>query len=75
MVTDLAMPGMNGLTLIHEAQRLRSRLPAILLTGYAEDAAVLAVGGAMSGSYSLIRKPVVGPQLADRIAAMLEPVQ
>ena len=75
LVTDLSMPGMNGLALIQEAQRLRSRLPAILLTGYAEDAAGLAVGGAVSGSYSLVRKPIVGAQLADRIAAMLEPVK
>ena len=73
LVSDLAMQGINGLTLIQEAQRLRSRLPAILLTGYAEDATALAVGGAVSGSYSLIRKPASGAQLADRIAAMLEP--
>ena len=75
LVTDLAMPGMDGLALIQEAQRLRPRLPAILLTGYAEDAAGLAVGGAVSGSYSLIRKPVLGAQLMDRIVAMLEPVK
>jgi PAS domain S-box-containing protein len=73
LVTDLAMPGSNGLTLIQEAQRLRPGLPAILLSGYAEDAAALAVGGAVSGSYSLLRKPVSGPQLANRIAAVLEP--
>jgi PAS domain S-box-containing protein len=73
LVTDLAMPGMNGLTLIQKAQQVRARLPAILLTGYAEDAAALAVGGAVTGSYSLIRKPVSGAQLADRVAAMLEP--
>jgi signal transduction histidine kinase len=74
LVTDLAMPGMNGLRLIQEARHLRSRLPAILLTGYAEDAGSLAVGGAGSGSYSLIRKPVSGELLAGRIAAMLKPV-
>jgi PAS domain S-box-containing protein len=73
LVTDLAMPGMNGLLLIQQAQRLRSGLPAILLSGYAEDATALAVGGAVSGSYSLLRKPVLGPQLAHRIAAVLEP--
>jgi PAS domain S-box-containing protein len=72
LITDLSMPGMNGLALIQAAQRLRSRLPAILLTGYAEDAAGLAVGGAVSGSYSLVRKPIVSAQLASRIAAMLE---
>jgi PAS domain S-box-containing protein len=75
MVTDLAMPRMNGLALIQAAQRLRSRLPAILLSGYAEDAAALAVEGAVNGSYSLIRKPVSGESLADRIAAVLEPAR
>jgi PAS domain S-box-containing protein len=73
LVTDLAMPGMNGLALIQEAQRLRPGLPAVLLSGYAEDAATLAVAGAVNGSYSLIGKPVSGTQLTRRIAAMLEP--
>jgi PAS domain S-box-containing protein len=74
LVTDLAMPGMSGLTLIEKAQCLRSGLPAILLSGYVEDAAALAVVGAVNGSYSLLRKPISGTQLASRIAAMLEPV-
>ena len=74
MVTDLSMPGMSGLTLIREAQALRPGLPAILLTGYSGDAAALAVGGAVSGSYSLIRKPVPGSQLIGRVAALLEAV-
>ncbi|MDR3539281.1 MAG: PAS domain S-box protein [Acetobacteraceae bacterium] len=74
MVTDLSMPGMSGLTLIRAAQVLRPGLPAILLTGYSGDAAALAVGGAVSGSYSLVRKPVPGAQLIGRVAAMLEAV-
>jgi hypothetical protein len=39
------------------------------------NASTAAVGGAASGSYSLICKPVLGTQLIDRIAAMLEPVE
>jgi PAS domain S-box-containing protein len=74
LVTDLSMPGMSGLTLIRAAQALRPGLPAILLTGYSGDAAALAVGGAVSGAYSLIRKPVPGAQLIGRVAAMLEAV-
>jgi signal transduction histidine kinase len=74
IVTDLVMPGMSGLTLIQNAQSLRPRLAAILLTGYAEDASGLAVSGAMTGSYSLIHKPVLGTQLASRIAQVVEPV-
>ena len=53
------------------AQELRTKLPAVLLTGYAGDGATLAVGRALSGPFSLLRKPVVGTQLLDRISALL----
>jgi CheY-like chemotaxis protein len=62
---------MDGLALIRAAQQQRPGLPAVLLTGYAGDGAALAVGGALSGSFSLLRKPVSGAQLADRITALL----
>nr|WP_294509053.1 PAS domain S-box protein [uncultured Rhodopila sp.] len=71
IVSDLTMPGMDGLALIRMAQQQRPGLPAVLLTGYAGDGAALAVGGALSGSFSLLRKPVSGLQLADRINALL----
>jgi len=71
LVSDLTMPGMDGLSLIRSAQSLRPGLPAILLTGYAGDGAALAVGGAVSGTFSLLRKPVSGSQLVDRITALL----
>ena len=58
LVTDLSMPGMDGLALIRAAQVRRPGLPAVLLTGYAGDGAALAMGGAVSGSFSLLRKPV-----------------
>ncbi len=71
IVSDLTMPGMDGLTLIRSAQERRPGLPAVLLTGYAGDGAALAVGGAISGTFSLLRKPVSGTQLVDRINALL----
>jgi PAS domain S-box-containing protein len=71
IVSDLTMPGMDGLELIRAAQERRPGLPAVLLTGYAGDGATLAVGGAISGTFSLLRKPVTGTQLADRINALL----
>lgn len=37
MVTDLKMPGMNGLELIRSAKRMRSGLAAILMTAYGDD--------------------------------------
>ncbi len=72
LVSDLSMPGMDGVALIGEAQRRRPRLPAILLTGYAGDAATLPADGAPRGAFSLLRKPVGAPQLADRAAALLK---
>lgn len=72
LVSDLSMPGMDGLVLIQNAQRRRPGLPAILLTGYATDAAELALGGALSGTFSLLRKPVDAKVLADRVAVLLE---
>ncbi|MDR3538949.1 MAG: PAS-domain containing protein [Acetobacteraceae bacterium] len=71
LVTDLAMPGINGLTVIQEAQRGRHGLPAVLLTGYAGEGAQLAVGDALTGAFALLRNPVTGAQLADRIEALL----
>ena len=71
IVSDLTMPGMDGLSLIRAAQERRPGLPAILLTGYAGEGAALAVGGALSGAFSLLRKPVTGPQLVERINALL----
>jgi len=72
LVSDLTMPGIDGLALIRESQALRPGLPAILLTGYAGDGAALAIGGAIAGTFSLLRKPIAGVQLVDRISSLLE---
>jgi signal transduction histidine kinase/ActR/RegA family two-component response regulator len=72
LVTDLSMPGLDGLALIREAQRRRPGLPAILLTGFATDLAEIAVGGALSGRFSLLRKPIDAGMLAERVDALLK---
>jgi ActR/RegA family two-component response regulator len=63
---------MNGLAVIREAQRRRRGLRAILLTGFVSNAAEIAVSGALSGSFSLVRKPATISQLAERVAMLLE---
>jgi CheY-like chemotaxis protein len=72
IITDLSMPGMDGVSLIRAAQVRKPRLPAILLTGYAGETAALAVGRELNGSFTLLRKPVTGDHLADRVATLLE---
>ncbi|MFL5256568.1 MAG: response regulator, partial [Rhodopila sp.] len=65
LVSDLSMPGMNGVTTIEKARSLRPGLPCFLLTGYVGDRAALAAGDA----FTLVRKPVSAPALAARIEA------
>ena len=50
LISDFAMPGMNGLRLIHEARRRRPELPALLLTGYADAGVQLALEDARRGA-------------------------
>ncbi len=72
LITDLSMPGMDGIALIREAQRRRPGLRAILLTGFATDAAELAIGGTIRGTFSLLRKPIEPSVLAERAAVMID---
>jgi len=71
LVTDLSMPGMDGVAFIRAAQQLRPRLPAVLLTGYAGDGAALVVGEAIPGTFLLLRKPIDIHDLVDRVQALL----
>jgi PAS domain S-box-containing protein len=71
LVSDLSMPGMDGVNLILEAQARRPGMPAVLLTGYAGDAVMLALGRRIEGPFALMRKPSQGQMLADQLLALL----
>jgi PAS domain S-box-containing protein len=71
VVTDLSMSGVDGLAVIRGMQARSPGLPAVLLTGYAGHETALALSGAMSGTFSLLRKPVTEVQLLDRVSALL----
>jgi PAS domain S-box-containing protein len=71
LVSDLSMPGMDGVALIRAVQERRPHMPAILLTGYAGDVTAFAVGKAFTGPFSLLRKPISGMLLADGVAMLL----
>jgi CheY-like chemotaxis protein len=73
LVSDLTMPGMDGLELIREAQARRPGLPAVLITGDPAEVAVPSDDGARAAAaFQLMHKPISGAHLLDRIAAMLE---
>ena len=50
LIADLQMPGIDGLSVIREAKRLKADLPVIIITGYStETAAIEAVNLGVSG--------------------------
>ena len=71
LISDFAMPGMNGLTLIQETRRRRPELPALLLTGSADAGVRLAVEDTAMAGTALLHKPVSGTALAESAAALL----
>ena len=64
LLTDFAMPGMNGLDTIRSAIRERPSLNALLMTGYADEDAVADA----RDSVPVIRKPIDLDELMRRIA-------
>src|SRR6266581_7309898 len=56
IVSDIKMPGMDGLALLAKIQELRPDTPTLLITGHGEhDLAVRALRG---GAYDFIQKPI-----------------
>ena len=71
LVTDLSMPGMDGFALITEMHRRYPLVPAILVTGYAGDAASSVRCGAARGDFMLLQKPLRTAQLVECISTSL----
>jgi len=56
VVTDIKMPGMDGLGILGEVKKLRPKTPTLLITGHGEhDLAVQALRG---GAYDFVQKPI-----------------
>lgn len=69
LIADLKMPGMDGLTLIREAKRLRADLPVIIITGFStESSAIDAVNLGVAG---YLTKPFRVPQVLAAAARAL----
>jgi excisionase family DNA binding protein len=72
LIADLKMPGIDGLSVIREAKRLKADMPVIIITGYSsESAAIEAVNLGVTG---YLTKPFRVPQvLAAAAKAIGEP--
>jgi len=66
LITDYAMPDMNGVELAHAARQLRPGLPIVLATGYSE-----LPSGAMS-DLPRLTKPYQQSDLAIHVTALLD---
>ena len=61
LIADLKMPGMDGLTLIRQAKRMKADLPVIIITGFStESSAIEAVNLGVAG---YLTKPFRVPQV------------
>jgi excisionase family DNA binding protein len=69
LITDLKMPGMDGLTVIHEARRLQSDLPVIIITGFSTEAS--AIEAANVGVAGYLTKPFKVPKVLQVAAKAL----
>ena len=67
LLTDIVMPGMNGLSLAARAHHLRPSLPVIFMTGFANE-----YQAELSGSVCL-RKPFKAAELLTAIQDVIGP--
>jgi excisionase family DNA binding protein len=69
LIADLKMPGMDGLTLIRQAKKLKADLPVIIITGFStESSAIEAVNLGVAG---YLTKPFRVPQVLAAAAKAL----
>lgn len=69
LISDLNMPGMDGLSLIREVRRFDAKLPVLIITGYStESSAIEAVNLGVAG---YLTKPFGGSQMLAAAAKAL----
>jgi excisionase family DNA binding protein len=69
LITDLKMPGVDGLSLIREARRLRTTLPIVIITGFSTEAS--AIEAVNLGVCGYLTKPFRIPQVLATTARAL----
>lgn len=69
LITDLKMPGVDGLAVIREARRLKADLPVIIITGYSTEAS--AIDALNLGVSGYLTKPFRVPMVLAKAAKAL----
>ena len=63
LITDLKMPGLDGLSVITAARRVDSKLPVIVITGYSSESS--AIEAANLGVSGYLTKPFKVPKILE----------
>jgi DNA-binding NtrC family response regulator len=66
IVTDYAMPGLNGINLLQQVHEIDKTLPGLIITGYYE----LGCGEAIDGAF-ILRKPFNRAQLIECVDGLV----
>ena len=72
LVTDLSMPGLDGVGLIKAVRARLPDTPAILLTGFASLESEAGFGAEITQRFAVLRKPASGQDVIDRLEALME---
>lgn len=70
VITDIRMPGMDGMTLMSRVRDIDPDIPVLLITGHAD--VQLAVTAMREGAYDFLEKPFNAQHLADVAARALD---
>ncbi|EWY38024.1 Fis family transcriptional regulator [Skermanella stibiiresistens SB22] len=70
IVTDVRLPGMNGLALLEHATRADPKLPVVVITGHGDIS--MAVEAMRIGAYDFIEKPFPTERLVNSVQRALE---
>ncbi len=70
VVTDVRLPGMDGLELQRRLHTLDSGLPVVVMTGHGDVS--MAVAAMRDGAYDFIEKPFASERLLDTVRRALE---
>jgi CheY-like chemotaxis protein len=69
LLTDLSMPGADGITLIQRSRAIKPNMPAILLTGSAEE--IASIASVAGDNFHVLRKPVESDRLIERLLLLV----
>jgi len=70
LLTDVIMPGMNGMELAHTLKAKQSKVKVVFMSGYTDD--VITHFGVLAPGEFFIQKPIIPSKLINKLKTMLD---